>query len=74
MPVSEAPDGGLALDFIHPGRSVLSLYQPPGAARVTRINSALNQSTYRALPPGKLLKYLRQQVLSSLVMQPWMAA
>ncbi len=33
VPVSEAPDGGLALDFVDPDRNVLSLYQPPGAAR-----------------------------------------
>jgi predicted enzyme related to lactoylglutathione lyase len=33
VPVSEAPDGGLALDFVDPDRNVLSLYQPPGAPR-----------------------------------------
>ncbi len=33
VPVSEAPDGGLALDFVDPDRNVLSLYQPPGASR-----------------------------------------
>lgn len=33
VPVSEAPDGGLSLDFVDPDRNVLSLYQPPGAAR-----------------------------------------
>ncbi|WP_411835016.1 VOC family protein [Pseudoxanthomonas mexicana] len=33
VPVSEAPDGGLSLDFIDPDGCVLSLYQPPGAAR-----------------------------------------
>ncbi|NOT89021.1 MAG: VOC family protein [Lysobacter sp.] len=33
VPVSEAPDGGLSLDFIDPDRNMLSLYQPPGAAR-----------------------------------------
>ena len=33
VPVSEAPDGGLSLDFVDPDRNMLSLYQPPGAAR-----------------------------------------
>jgi catechol 2,3-dioxygenase-like lactoylglutathione lyase family enzyme len=33
VPVSEAPDGGLSLDFVDPDRNVLSFYQPPGAAR-----------------------------------------
>lgn len=33
VPVSEAPDGGLALDFLDPDRNVLSLYQPPDASR-----------------------------------------
>lgn len=33
VPVSEAPDGGLTLDFVDPDRNALSLYQPPGAAR-----------------------------------------
>lgn len=33
VPVSEAPDGGLSLDFVDPDRNVLSLYQPAGAAR-----------------------------------------
>jgi catechol 2,3-dioxygenase-like lactoylglutathione lyase family enzyme len=33
VPVSEAPDGGLALDFVDPDRNVLSLYQSPGASR-----------------------------------------
>jgi predicted enzyme related to lactoylglutathione lyase len=33
VPVSEAPDGGLSVDFVDPDRNVLSLYQPPGAAR-----------------------------------------
>ncbi|WP_454829483.1 VOC family protein [Pseudoxanthomonas wuyuanensis] len=33
VPVSEAPDGGLSLDFVDPDRNLLSLYQPPGAAR-----------------------------------------
>ena len=33
VPVSEAPDGGLTLDFLDPDRNVLSLYQPPGAPR-----------------------------------------
>jgi predicted enzyme related to lactoylglutathione lyase len=33
VPVSEAPDGGLALDFVDPDRNVLSLYQPQGALR-----------------------------------------
>lgn len=32
-PVSEAPDGGLTLDFADPDRNMLSLYQPPQAAR-----------------------------------------
>ncbi len=33
VPVSEAPDGGLTLDFLDPDANVLSLYQPPGAPR-----------------------------------------
>jgi predicted enzyme related to lactoylglutathione lyase len=33
VPVSEAPDGGLTLDFLDPDRNLLSLYQPQGAAR-----------------------------------------
>lgn len=33
VPVSEAPDGGLSLDFVDPDRNMLSLYQPPGAVR-----------------------------------------
>jgi catechol 2,3-dioxygenase-like lactoylglutathione lyase family enzyme len=33
VPVSEAPDGGLTLDFVDPDRNALSLYQPPGALR-----------------------------------------
>ncbi len=33
VPVSEAPDGGLSLDFLDPDRNVLSLYQPEGAPR-----------------------------------------
>lgn len=33
VPVSEAPDGGLTLDFLDPDGNVLSLYQPAGAAR-----------------------------------------
>lgn len=33
VPVSEAPDGGLSMDFVDPDRNVLSLYQPAGAAR-----------------------------------------
>ncbi len=33
VPVSEAPDGGLSVDFVDPDRNMLSLYQPPGAAR-----------------------------------------
>ncbi len=33
VPVSEAPDGGLTLDFVDPDRNMLSLYQPAGAAR-----------------------------------------
>ena len=33
VPVSEAPDGGLALDFVDPDRNALSLYQPQGAPR-----------------------------------------
>ena len=33
VPVSEAPDGGLSLDFIDPDRNVLSLYQPADAPR-----------------------------------------
>lgn len=33
VPVSEAPDGGLTLDFLDPDRNVLSLHQPAGAPR-----------------------------------------
>lgn len=33
VPVSEAPDGGLTLDFLDPDRNVLSLYQSEGASR-----------------------------------------
>lgn len=33
VPVSEAPDGGLTLDFVDPDRNALSLYQPIGALR-----------------------------------------
>jgi predicted enzyme related to lactoylglutathione lyase len=33
VPVSECPDGGLSIDFVDPDRNMLSLYQPPGAAR-----------------------------------------
>lgn len=33
VPVSEAPDGGLSLDFVDLDRNMLSLYQPPGASR-----------------------------------------
>lgn len=33
VPVSEAPSGGLTLDFVDPDRNVLSLYQPVGAER-----------------------------------------
>ncbi len=33
VPVSEAPDGGLALDFVDPDRNMLSLYQPQDAPR-----------------------------------------
>ncbi|QDH71872.1 VOC family protein [Lysobacter alkalisoli] len=33
VPVSEAPDGGLTLDFVDPDRNTLSLYQPPGSPR-----------------------------------------
>ncbi len=33
VPVSEAPDGGLSLDFVEPDRNLLSLYQPAGAPR-----------------------------------------
>ncbi len=33
VPVSEAPDGGLTLDFVDPDRNALSLYQPQGALR-----------------------------------------
>lgn len=33
VPVSEAPDGGLSVDFVDPDRNVLSLYQPAGAPR-----------------------------------------
>ncbi len=33
VPVSEAPDGGLTLDFLDPDGAVLSLYQPAQAPR-----------------------------------------
>ena len=33
VPVSEAPDGGLTLDFLDPDGCVLSLYQRPQAPR-----------------------------------------
>ncbi|MBX3712573.1 MAG: VOC family protein [Lysobacter sp.] len=33
VPVSEAPDGGLTMDFLDPDRNVLSLYQSEGAPR-----------------------------------------
>ncbi len=33
VPVSEAPDGGLSLDFLDPDGNVLSLYQPADAPR-----------------------------------------
>lgn len=33
VPVSEAPDGGLTLDFLDPDGNVLSLHQPAGAPR-----------------------------------------
>lgn len=33
VPVSEAPDGGLTLDFLDPDGNVLSLHQPEGAPR-----------------------------------------
>lgn len=33
VPVSEAPDGGLTLDFLDPDGNTLSLHQPAGAAR-----------------------------------------
>ncbi len=33
VPVSEAPDGGLSLDFADPDRNMLSLYQPADAPR-----------------------------------------
>lgn len=33
VPVSECPDGGLSVDFVDPDRNLLSIYQPPGAAR-----------------------------------------
>lgn len=33
VPVSQAPDGGLTLDFLDPDGNVLSLYQGQGAAR-----------------------------------------
>lgn len=33
VPVSEAPSGGLTLDFVDPDRNMLSLYQPAGAPR-----------------------------------------
>lgn len=32
-PVSEAPDGGLTLDFLDPDGNLLSLHQPQGASR-----------------------------------------
>ncbi|WP_372018657.1 VOC family protein [Pseudoxanthomonas sp. 10H] len=33
VPVSEAPDGGLTLDFLDPDGNLLSLYQPADAPR-----------------------------------------
>ena len=33
VPVSEAPDGGLTMDFVDPDGNGLSLYQPAGAPR-----------------------------------------
>lgn len=33
VPVSEAPDGGLSMDFVDPDRNVLSLYQPANSPR-----------------------------------------
>ncbi len=33
VPVSDCPDGGLSVDFVDPDRNLLSIYQPPGAAR-----------------------------------------
>lgn len=33
VPVSEAPDGGLSLDFVDPDGNMLSLHQPAGASR-----------------------------------------
>lgn len=33
VPVSEAPDGGLTMDFLDPDRNVLSLYQAQDAPR-----------------------------------------
>src|SRR5690606_19332573 len=33
VPVSDAPDGGLTLDFLDPDRNTLSLHQSAGAAR-----------------------------------------
>lgn len=33
VPVSEAPDGGLTVDFVDPDRNMLSLYQPSGLPR-----------------------------------------
>lgn len=33
VPVSDAPDGGLTLDFLDPDGNVLSLHQPAGAPR-----------------------------------------
>lgn len=33
VPVSEAPDGGLSLDFVDPDGNVLSLHQGPDAPR-----------------------------------------
>lgn len=33
VPVSEAPDGGLTLDFLDPDGNLLSLHQPAGASR-----------------------------------------
>ncbi|WP_162455454.1 VOC family protein [Pseudoxanthomonas kalamensis] len=32
-PVSEAPDGGLTVDFLDPDRNILSLHQQAGASR-----------------------------------------
>src|SRR5690606_29143516 len=45
VPVSEAPDGGLTLDFLDPDGTVPSLYQPPGAPRRRRAPADVRVAT-----------------------------